>query len=189
MLKRCRRSNAAGRACGAAFQAVFGRRVRKAVGTTNVRLVFDPARKRTLIARRRLEKRTDQTKKGFFRMGQEDQALHELCRRVAADIPGAREEFAERVAPLLELLAKRSLATTARGGNRRRNNNFGSEERSDSAPRPSAASADRNVKIARLSKRLCRSLIEKVRDRHRLPGAETCAYRLPWPTEGRRSGH
>ena len=36
--------------------------------------------------------------------------MDELCRRVAAGVPGAREEFSERMGPLMELLAKRSIA-------------------------------------------------------------------------------
>lgn len=116
-------------------------------------------------------------------MGQEDQVLHELCRRVAAGVPGAQEEFVERVAPLMELLAKRSLAgSPARD---RASRHAAASQRHEAAP--CSAGADREVKITRLSDRLCRSLIEKVRGRHREPGAETCAYRAPWPTERGRS--
>ena len=113
-------------------------------------------------------------------MSHDGQALHELCRRVAAGVPGAREEFSERVGPLMELLARRSLSSSSGRGRGRRQS--AASDRDDSARRSVAASADRRAKIARLSSRLCRSLIEKVCVRHRLPGAETCLYRPPWPT-------
>ena len=113
-------------------------------------------------------------------MSDHDYALHELCRQVAAGVPGAREEFAQRVGPLMDLLARRSLSSSRGRSRRPRQSAAGSHE--DSARPSVAASADRRAKIARLSGRLCRSLIEKVCVRHRLPGAETCVYRPPWPT-------
>ena len=113
-------------------------------------------------------------------MSDKNQALHELCQRVAAGVPGAREEFSQRVGPLMELLARRSLSSTR--GRSRRPAHAAVENRADAARPSVAASADRRAKIARLSSRLCRSLIDKVCVRHRLPGAETCVYRPPWPT-------
>jgi hypothetical protein len=117
-------------------------------------------------------------------MAHDDQNLHELCRRVAAGVPGAREEFSERVAPLMELLAKRSLSGPRNSARLLRRADSG---RAHSAGSPGAtsgvATGERHAKIARLTNRFCRSLIEKVCRQQRQPGAETCAVRPPWPTQ------
>lgn len=107
--------------------------------------------------------------------------MDELCRRVAAGVPGAREEFSERMAPLMELLAKRSIA-----GSRdsiRPPRSVGAGDLADSGGSHGDAAAGHSGKIARLSERFCRSVIDKVRRQHRQPGAETCAVRPPWPTK------
>ena len=114
-------------------------------------------------------------------MAQDDKTIDELCRRVAAGVPGAREEFTERMAPLMQLLAKRSIVGKCDSTRPARSEGTG---RCGEAAKPlGAAVGDRGVKIASLSDRFCRSLIEKVRRHHRQPGAETCAVRPPWPTE------
>ena len=111
-------------------------------------------------------------------MAQDDQTIDELCRRVAAGVPGAREEFSERMAPLMQLLAKRSIAGT-RGSSRP----LHGEKVGGCADSANPLGVGRGDSIARLSERFCRSVIDKVRRRHRQPGAETCAVRPPWPTE------
>ncbi len=114
-------------------------------------------------------------------MAQDDQTIDELCRRVAAGVPGAREEFSKRMAPLMELLAKRSIAGTCDSSRPPHGEQAGSC--ADSANPLGAGGSDRSASLARLSERFCRSVIDKVRRQHRQPGAETCAVRPPWPTE------
>lgn len=107
-------------------------------------------------------------------MARDDQTIDELCRRVAAGVPGAREEFSERMAPLMQLLAKRSTASKCDSSRPPHGEEAGSANPLD------VGGSDC---IAGLSERFCRSVIDKVRRQHRQPGAETCAVRPPWPTK------
>ncbi|HXT61147.1 MAG TPA: hypothetical protein VN699_21080 [Pirellulales bacterium] len=113
-------------------------------------------------------------------MGDEQRALHELCRRVAAGDPDARLEFSREVAPLAEVIARRWLSTAT---HRR-----AAPEKAASGPFDAAASPDAfgrvgETAVARVALRICRSLIEGFRNSRSRPSAETLVQRLSWQTE------
>ena len=102
-------------------------------------------------------------------MAAEDDALRELCRKVASGDADAQEAFNREVAPLVELIVRHSRSS-----------------RKDDA----ASNCQPELNLSQfldfdeshgqeteqeLARRICRSLIERVRRGHRAANAETLA--------------
>jgi hypothetical protein len=113
-------------------------------------------------------------------MGEEQRALHELCRRVAAGDPDARREFSRDVVPLAEVIARRWLSKA----NQRRS----APEKTESGLLDGAASCNMSkpvgeTTVASVALRICRSLIEGFRNSRSRPSAETLVQRMSRRTE------
>lgn len=110
-------------------------------------------------------------------MAAEDDALRELCRQVASGDPRAEEAFNRDVAPLIEIIVRHCRA-------RRKNPPAGDcdeeLELSDFFDPDNAPSHETEADLVR---RICRSLIEKVRRGQGAANAETLAPKRPWPTQ------
>lgn len=110
-------------------------------------------------------------------MAAEDDALRELCRKVAAGDADAQEAFNREVAPLVELIVRHTRS--------QRKNLAASKGEAESAlsqffdlDEPPGHESERE-----LARRICRSLIEKVRRGQLAANAETFAGKRPWPTQ------
>jgi hypothetical protein len=113
-------------------------------------------------------------------MAEENQFLLGLCQRVAAGDPEARSEFSRNVTPLVEFIARRSLAAAKRRPVAR---SASESHPTGAASSGKTASRVRDVDVVRVAGRICRSLIERIGRQQRQPTAETFVQRRPWPTE------
>jgi hypothetical protein len=114
-------------------------------------------------------------------MGEEQRALHELCRRVAAGDPDAQVEFSRDVVPLAEVIARRWVSTAA--PRRDAPENATSGPLGGAAAAPGAFRHVGETAVARVALRICRSLIEGFRNSRSRPSVETLVQRLAPQTE------
>jgi hypothetical protein len=110
-------------------------------------------------------------------MAAEDDALRELCRKVAAGDADAQDAFNREVAPLVELIVRhtRSQRKSGAAGNCDSESALSQFFDLDEPPRHESE--------RELARRICRSLIEKVRGGQLAANAETFARKRPWPTQ------
>ncbi len=110
-------------------------------------------------------------------MAKEKTTLHELCRQVAAGNQLAQADFDRDVAPLIAIIARCWLA---------RSNDQAAFCRDAGLDPAAFFGADAPLNLlneAELTRRICRSLIEKTRAGERRAVAETLEMRSPWQTE------
>lgn len=110
-------------------------------------------------------------------MAKEESALRELCRQVAAGNQLAQAEFDRDVAPLIAIIARCWLA---------RSNDqaaFCRDAGLDLAAFFGSDPPSNRLNEAELTRKICRSLIEKTRAGEQRAVAETLKTRPPWQTE------
>jgi hypothetical protein len=90
-------------------------------------------------------------------MNDADLAIQELCNRVATGDVQAAEQFTEELAPLLAVVLRR----TARSGDRR--SRLSRCVAAGIARQPGAEGAEDDARLSRLARRICGSIVARLR--------------------------